>query len=230
MICLFKITKTTFLLFVFLCSFCAKKESKYAAGSFDSSKTAQVQPDSTPVNEPPVTATTEIDGYTASDLGKAVYSNNIQLVKELVEKGASTTNCLATEMYEFDLLFAAIEFAKVDIVRYVLDNKLYTSINKVYTEESETPLTLACALETTQDTVTIAELLIKNGADINGAGSVGGDYTYYPLITAIKKGNVQLAKLLIDNGAKTDIEDNQGKTPVSYAQESGNQAMIDLIK
>ncbi|HMA65211.1 MAG TPA: ankyrin repeat domain-containing protein, partial [Chitinispirillaceae bacterium] len=191
-------------------TFCANKgETKSTRSSVDSSKTTLVQPDTTPVNEPSVTATMEIDGYTASELGRAVYANNLQLVKVLVEKGASTTNCLATEMYEFDLLFAAIEFAKIDIVKYVLDNKLYTSINKVYTEESETPLTLACALENLHDAASIAELLIKNGADVNGAGSVGGDYTYYPLINAIKKGNVQLTKLLIDNGAKPGIEDNQ---------------------
>jgi ankyrin repeat protein len=214
-----------------LFAFCAKKDVvKSTTSSIDSSKITLVQPDTTHVNEPPVSATMEIDGYTASELGKAVYANNIQLVKQLIEKGESTTNCLATEMYEFDLLFAAIEFAKIDIVKYVLDNKLYTSINKVYTEESETPLTLACALENSQDAVSIAELLIKNGADINGAGSVGGDYTYYPLIIAIKKGNVPLIKLLIDNGAKTDVEDNQVKTPVSYAQESGNLAIIDLVK
>jgi ankyrin repeat protein len=230
MISLSNITKTAFLLFVFLSSFCTKKEPDNTAGRIDSSKTPLVQPDTMAINGTPVAVAPDIAGYTASDLGKAVFANDIHLVNELVEKGASTTNCLATEMYEFDLLFAAIEFEKVDIVRYVLDNKLYSSINKIYTEDSETPLTLACSLENPQIAVTIAELLIKNGADVNGAGSVGGDYTYYPLINAIKQYNIQLAKLLIDNGAKTDIKDNQEKTPVEYARETGNQAIIDLVK
>ncbi|NLD91775.1 MAG: hypothetical protein GX639_03810 [Fibrobacter sp.] len=224
-------SKNLFIVFLLLFTYCAKKDAvKNINNSLDSSKMTHIQSDTTTINNPSVSAATEINGYTASALGRAVYANNLQLVKELVDKGASTSNCLATEMYEFDLLFAAIEFEKVDIVRYVLDNNLYTSINNVYTEESETPLTLACALENIQNAAAIAELLIKNGADVNGAGSVGGDYTYYPLINAIKKGNVQLTKLLIDNGAKTNILDNQGKTPVSYAQESGNQAIIDLVK
>jgi ankyrin repeat protein len=225
----FKITTISFFFVIVLFSFCTKKGSDNAA-NIDTSKTTLVQPDTTNVNGTPVPVIPDIAGYSASELGKAVYANNIQLVKELVEKGATTTNCLATETYEFDLLFAAIEFAKIDILRYVLDNKFYSSINKVYTEESLTPLSLACMIENSQDAVTIAELLIKNGADVNGSGSSGGDYTYYPLISAINKINIPLVKLLIDNGAKTTVQDNQGKTPVSYAQESGNQEIIDLVK
>lgn len=229
MVHIYKINTVTFLFVVILFSFCTRNGSDKAS-NIDTSKTIQVQPDTTTVYAPRVSATPEIAGYSASELGKAVYANNIQLVKELIEKGASTTNCLATEMYEFDLLFATIEFAKTDILRYVLDNKLYTSINRVYTEDFLTPLSLACMIENYQDAVTIAELLIKNGANVNGAGSSGGDYTYYPLISAIHQGNIALIKILIDNGAQTGIKDNQGKTPVAYAQESGNQTIMDLVK
>ncbi len=224
-------SKNIFIVLLLLFTCCAKKDAvKNTDIHLDSSKTTNILSDTTTINNPSASVATEINGYTASELGRAVNANNLQLVKDLVDKGVSTTNCLATEMYEFDLLFAAIEFSKIDIVRYVLDNNLYTSINKVYTEESETPLTLACGLENSQDAVTIAELLIENGADVNGAGSSGGDYTYYPLIRSINKGNISLTKLLIENGAKTDVKDNQGKTPQMYARENGNQTIIDLVK
>ena len=51
----------------------------------------------------------------------------------------------------------------------------------------------------------VAELLIKHGADVNSVARSGRT----PLIAAAFGGHVKVVKLLLDNGAKLDKQDNR---------------------
>jgi len=66
--------------------------------------------------------------------------------------------------------------------------------------------------------------LIKAGADIDAARYSDGKT---PLHIAVIWKNFVGAKLLIDAGAKNSVKDNNGKTPLDYAQSAD---MIDLLK
>lgn len=58
----------------------------------------------------------------------------------------------------------------------------------------------------------VAAYLIKEGADINGKSNYGT-----PLMAAVVKGNVAIAKLLLENKANTGITDATGNTALIYA-------------
>lgn len=70
------------------------------------------------------------------------------------------------------------------------------------------------------------ELMIERGADLNAQS-----YGETPLIkVAGKKVNdVTLARILIENGAKINVQDSQGNTPLYHAVMNKNSKMIKLL-
>lgn len=171
-----------------------------------------------------------IDNFTATELGKTCYEGDLTKIESLINSKVSYEECLKDEIYVYDLLYTALVFNKKDIVNYVLNNKLYNSINITYTEDSETPLTMACSMSKMEDAVQVAETMIALGANVNGNGSSGGDYTKYPLIIAVKQNYSDLVKLLLKNGAKKDILNEQGETPLKIAEENNFSEIIKLLE
>lgn len=171
-----------------------------------------------------------IEGYKATQLGQAVYENDTAKIQTIINSGASIEKCLTDETYIFDILYAAIAYKRIESIRFVLNNKLFTSINKVYTEDSETPLTLACALTNGKDALEIANSLIALGALVNGVGESGGEQTKYPFFIAVKQNNIPLVKLLIEHGAKIDIKNAGGESPLNIAEKNGFEEMVNLLK
>ena len=171
-----------------------------------------------------------IEGYKATPLGQAAYSGDITEVQDLVAQGASIEKCLTDETYIYDILYTALVFNKTELVRFILKNKFYSSLNETYTEEAETPLTLACSLANNSDALEIADSLINLGADVNGAGPSGGERTMYPLLIAVKQNNVDLTKLLLEHRANKDIKNESGETPLTIAEKNGFQDIATLLK
>lgn len=89
---------------------------------------------------------TSFEGYKSTKLGAAIYEGSLEDFKTLIRAGASPESCLTDETYIFDALYAALAFDRRAILDHILQSNLYKDINKTYTEESETPLTLACAI------------------------------------------------------------------------------------
>lgn len=171
-----------------------------------------------------------VDGYMATILGESIFAGDLDQVRSLFEAGASFEDCLTDETYIFDALYASIAFGKVEILEYVLASKSFSDINKAYTEESETPLTLACSLQDHQIANRMADLLISNGANVNGVGESGGEETKTPLFESIKRANIPLVKLLVEKGAKKDVTTTSGQTALSMAEELGSTELVELLK
>lgn len=174
-----------------------------------------------------------IEGYKATQLGQVAYKGDTVSVKALVSKGASIENCLTDDIYVYDILFTALEFNRIELVHYVLKNKLYKSINAIYTENAATPLTLACNLPDSNDALEIADSLIKLGANTNGVNVSNGDGSFnttYPLLSAVSNNNVRLTKLLIDHGAKKEIKNSAGETLITIAEKKGFIDLVNLLK
>ena len=74
--------------------------------------------------------------------------------------------------------------------------------------------------------LTIAELLIKKGADITTKDTSG----VTPLHVIARTDNIALAELLIAGGADINVMDkNSGFTPLDYAQ-GGDEGMIEMLE
>jgi uncharacterized Ntn-hydrolase superfamily protein len=71
----------------------------------------------------------------------------------------------------------------------------------------------------------VAELLLGYGADVNAAE--GGNT---PLHGAAQFGRVEMAAWLLDHGARVNVLDVRGKTPMQHAIERGHTAVANLLK
>ena len=69
-------------------------------------------------------------------------------------------------------------------------------------------------------------VLIENGADINPETN---DWTECPLLYAIHHGHIQIAETLVMNGAKVDIKDKNGETPIHWATRYNRKELIEIL-
>ena len=74
-----------------------------------------------------------------------------------------------------------------------------------------------------KDYISIIELLLNNGVDIN----IKGDYDITPIMIAIQKNRQSLVELLIDKGADLNIRNTLGHTPLMMAAAGKN---VNIIK
>ena len=71
----------------------------------------------------------------------------------------------------------------------------------------------------------ILKLLIKKGANINKADSMGNT----PLINACELGKAENVKILLANGANPNQANLEAEKPLDLAIKSGNKELIDLL-
>ena len=83
-----------------------------------------------------------------------------------------------------------------------------------------TPLILACY----RSNNVVAEFLAQNVKDVN-YNSLSGT----ALASAVIKGNVAVAKVLLEYKADPNIADSQGVTPLVYATQFQNKELIKLL-
>lgn len=76
-------------------------------------------------------------------------------------------------------------------------------------------------------TNSIVYLMSQKGNDVNKLTHDGRTYIFW----AAYKGNTEIIKYLLDNGARTDLTDDKGNTIITFAAGSGQQntAVYDLI-
>jgi len=90
-----------------------------------------------------------------------------------------------------------------------------------YTIESDTALTLAIKL----GQISLSEMLIDNGANVNALLSVG----YTPLMVAIRAKDIAIIELLLKSGANPDLTGKYQDTPLCTAIESHNLPLIKIL-
>jgi uncharacterized protein len=71
----------------------------------------------------------------------------------------------------------------------------------------------------------IAEILVKNGADIDFQDNNGNT----PLILAVKKKDLELVTFVVLKGADVNLANNDGVTPLHQAAFSGNEKVVDFL-
>ena len=133
----------------------------------------------------------------ATPLFAACEGGNLAIVKKLVSCGADVTT---KDRNLSSVLGAASKEGHPDVLRFLLGLE---SLNlPAEGADVSSPLNLACVGNHPQ----AANLLLEKGADVD----VEGEYHYGPLFRACQDGNHEIARLLVDAGAWSNVGKDGG--------------------
>ena len=179
-------------------------------------------------------------------LHDAIYKNQLELAKLLIEKGAPLdavdsygNTPLHVVIYKDQLELGKLLIEKgapLDAVDSYGNTPLHEAINKGQWELAKLLIKKVASVDAVdsygsslnyainKDQWELAKLLIEKGASVDAVDRYG----YTPLHYAINKNQWELAKLLIEKGAPLDAADKEGKkTPLHYAI---NKDQLELAK
>lgn len=180
-------------------------------------------------------------GQAYTPLGIAIFYNDIKMAELLIEnKKAQGQN--AQEIFNNDIVIKAVEFGYEAMFRFLLSqgmspntlDKEFSPLWRVaYLGRRDLVMILlengaeidfvdfynndtALSIAISKRHYDIAELLIKQGANVNGV--LNGDRkSNPPLFEAIKNGDKNMATFLLKNGANVNLKDNEGNTALIRA-------------
>jgi ankyrin repeat protein len=72
------------------------------------------------------------------------------------------------------------------------------------------------------------QLLLRHGADPNAMTS-NQWYAWNATLRAAARGEVEIVQVLVEGGGDPDIQDWEGRTPLSYAAEGGHVGVVRLL-
>ena len=151
-------------------------------------------------------------------LMKAVKSNDLALVTELIEQGINVNELDANQ--DAPLIMAAHR-GHTEIVRLLLEAG--ADVTAVDPGMQATALHAAAYAGRAE----AAKLLIEYHIDIDKQGPYNG---YTALHDAVWQNNVETAKILIEAGADLDIKSNAGATPLEFAKSRNHREIVELIE
>ena len=162
--------------------------------------------------------------YEGSALHNAVTGGNLDLVKLLTDSKEPIPEKIATEA-----ISGAIKSKRYTLFDYLLKKGI--SPGKVDSEYGRIPL-IAYAL--LNDSIPAAEILLKNGADLNEMQDFvpGQDFSSAgtPLHLTIGNGKFDAARWLLEKGAKPGLPNaDYGLTPLHYLAKFDDAGTLELM-
>ncbi len=130
----------------------------------------------------------------------AINSSKVNVFNLLMDNGANNQ--------KVEYVIAAVRRNQLVIFKYLMDKNAPVAYKG---QNNENLLHISCA----NASYDISDILIRKGVDVNEKNTAG----LTPLHVAVKTGrnNVNLASLLVDNGANVNAKDNKGKSILKYA-------------
>ncbi len=131
----------------------------------------------------------------------ACYDNNNSMVKLLVSKGADVT---VASHEGISPIWYACGHNQKEIVTLFLDNGLDANYSKPVSGNDESMNAYMNWVESASN------IAIESSFSLNGSYSYGGESLLH---IAAKKGNLSMMKLLVERGARVNIQDESGIRP-----------------
>jgi len=150
----------------------------------------------------------------AEDFAKAAKFDDVSEVKSLISKGVSPNT---VDSKGNPMLVLAIKDRSAKVTELLLQNRnIDVDLSNKY---GETPLMMASI---DGDLPLVKTLVLQNKARIDHIG-------WTPLHYACSKGNLDVAKFLVANGAVVNSNALNGTTPLMMAVQSGNEVLIRFL-
>jgi ankyrin repeat protein len=137
-------------------------------------------------------------------LHKAAHTGKIDEVRRLLNQGGDVN---ARNADGDTILWLAAHGGHTEVVRLLVDaGAEINATHPSYGSALIGPLM-------NKERFDVMQLLIDRGLDPNVTNAIG----YSPLMLAARNGSAKAARFLLDNGAKVDAENNEGKTALMFA-------------
>jgi ankyrin repeat protein len=149
-------------------------------------------------------------------------ANQAEIGKLLIDAGAKVNE----KFQGATLLHITATFAgNKALTELLIANGLDVNAKIISSSETQgsTPLHLAAGTGKAE----VAEVLIRNGAEVNIKNSY---HHYTPLHLAALNGKKAVAELLINKGADVNAKSETGVTPLDLATEKGKKELVDLLR
>jgi ankyrin repeat protein len=159
------------------------------------------------------------DADGATPLHTASLLGNNDIVKALLEKGVAVD---ASNPYGRTPLINASQNGHVDVVKTLIAHGANVNAVDAYLLD-DTPLLYACK----NGHFEIAKDLLQHGAKVN---VVERERRLTPLHLASAFGYIDIVYVLLLNGANINAQDKDGKTPLAWAMERQQTAVVKLLK
>ncbi len=143
----------------------------------------------------------DVDGNTS--LMRASYNGHLDVVKALIAAGVDLESKDDDGMTALGLAYKFNRSASADLLKAAgAIEQANPNINKV-DSEGNTPLMRAI----NSKNISEVRSLIEQGADVNFLAQYEDDWTYISnaLDAAVSSGNIEIARILLENGAKIDV-------------------------
>ncbi|KAI0810165.1 ankyrin [Xylaria sp. FL0064] len=141
-----------------------------------------------------------------------------EIVTLLVEKGA---NMDARDIYDGPPLLRAVDENALECVRVLVEH----GADHRFKDFHGRGILHGCAINARG---TIMRYLLKNLKDLDPNAQGDGGET--PLHDAVRRNAETVVRVLLEYGARTDIEDAHGKTPLRIARDQDLERLFDLLR
>ncbi|MDD5406442.1 MAG: ankyrin repeat domain-containing protein [Sulfurovaceae bacterium] len=161
-------------------------------------------------------------------LAKAIEQDSIMQVKQFLDNGIdlSKTVVLGNE-YDLDdpdeisvLFFAIRKHASIDMIKLLLEHGV-----DLFEVDKEGISSLDVAIKFKR--YDVVQLCIDSGFDLNATKRKSG---ITPLMLASCFNDIDMLKLLLENGAKIDNKDKFGMNAIEYAQKTGQTKTAEFLE
>ncbi|MCD4769718.1 MAG: ankyrin repeat domain-containing protein [Bacteroidales bacterium] len=168
-----------------------------------------------------INATGNMDGSTPV---MRAANNSYETTAFLISKGADLNRVANDGTTAFiTALFKAFVSNSFETLELLIENGADINLTK---KENGANGYAALSYAARSAKLDLIDFLISNGADVNHTTSDGDT----PLIIAAEQESAIVAELLLKNGADKSIKNNSGKIALDFAEMTGSQELIDLLK
>ncbi|KOG99715.1 Pho81p [Saccharomyces eubayanus] len=189
-----------------------------------------------------------IDSDSKTPLVLAITNNHIDVVRDLLTIGGANAspvekpvldyskNIISSAKVQFDPLNVACKFNNHDAAKLLLEirSKQNADHNKQSSQHLCQPLfkknsTGLCTLHIVAKIggdAQLIQLLIQYGADPN---EIDGFNKWTPIFYAVRSGHSEVIGELLRNGARLDIEDDNGHSPLFYALWESHVGVLNAL-
>ncbi|KAL7914041.1 hypothetical protein GGI35DRAFT_475875 [Trichoderma velutinum] len=160
------------------------------------------------------------NGVKQNNLGRSFTFSSRPSFNDLISRKAFLSAALYIELdiFHTDSDIGRSKFSLAGLVESANMPLLKLMISKGETMDGLLPVAIM------NNHVSVAELLIKNGANVDAPG-----YNKPPLCEAARWGMSPMIELLLNNGANANIRDDAGCTPLFFVAERGDEDAFKLL-